>query len=121
MPEFTIPSMEKVEPDKLRENIPKFKPWISSTAWSHWQKFLETTLAKLATVPTDETSFSWPLLALENASDRRRMQEAARDDNNVEGAQVLEQMLDEERVAVEVQRPYTIFYYTCIYIYSCSV
>ena len=101
-----MPSMDKVEPDKLRDNIPKFKPWISSTAWCYWEEFLHATLPKLATIPDDENSFGWPLMALEAASCRRRMQEISIDDNNVEGAEVLEQMLDEERVAVEVQTLY---------------
>lgn len=93
--------MDKVEPDKLRDNIPRFKPWVSSTAWCYWEEFLYTTLPKLATIPDDESLFGWPLMALEAAS-CRRMQGVLTDENNSEGAQVLEQMLDEERVAVEV-------------------
>ena len=44
-------------------------------------------------------------MALKAASDRGRMQEAMAVDgnsNDVEGAQVLEQMLDDERTAIEV-------------------
>ena len=98
--------MDKIEPDKLHNNIPKFKPWLSTTAWNHWEEFLETTLPKLATIPSDESSLGWPLLVLEAASDHRRMQETAIDDNSnsLESTQVLEQMLDEERIAVELLR-----------------
>ena len=98
-----MPSMDKVEPERLCDSIPKFKPWISCAAWSHWENFLETTLTKLATIPNDETNIGWPLLTLEAVSDRRRVHEATVD-NNVGGAQMLEQILDEERVAVEVLR-----------------
>ena len=104
--------MDKVEPDKLRDNIPRFKPWISSTAWNHWEEFLDTMLPQLATILSDDASFGWPLLSLEAASARRRMQEVATDDITGEDAQVLEQMLDEERVAVEVQG-HTHYFYIC--------
>ena len=98
-----MPIMDKVEPDKLQDSIPRFKPWISSTAWCYWEEFLHTTLSKLAITPDDESLIGWPLMALEAAS-CRRMDGVSTDnqENNSEGAQVLEQMLDEERVAVEV-------------------
>lgn len=55
----------------------------------------------------------WPLLTIKAASNHREVEEN-REDLNVEGAQVLEEMLDEERIAVEV----TI--YACnLFAYSC--
>ena len=53
IPQFVVPSLVKVEPEKLQDSIPKFKPWISSTAWGHWENFLESHLPKLGDIPAD--------------------------------------------------------------------
>jgi len=94
--------MDKVEPERLQRSIPLFKPWISGSAWDHWKDFLESALPKLATVSSDMNF--WPLLTIKAASDHGRLERNAvnREDENVEGAQLLEEMLDEERIAVEV-------------------
>jgi len=92
--------MDKVEPERLRRSIPLFKPWISGTAWDHWEEFLESALPKLADI--DDVNV-WPLSVIKAASDHNRMEENVQEDENGEGARVLEEMLDEERVAVEVR------------------
>ena len=89
--------MEKVDPDKLRDSLPKFKPWMSRTSWHSWEEFLEITLDMLSSVPNNEGS--WPLLTIEVAASHRCQQEV---NVSTEGTQELEEMLDDERVAVEV-------------------
>jgi len=106
IPQFVVPSLVKVEPEKLQDSIPKFKSWISSTAWGHWEDFLENHLPKLGDIPADcNKGFCWPVPVLQ-ASSGRRMQvitcTATEENNHADDGQVLEEMLDEERVPVEV-------------------
>ena len=64
---------------------------------------MHTTLSKLAITPDDENLIGWPLMALE-AGSCRQIDWVSTDnqENNSEGAQVPEQMLDEEIVAVSI-------------------
>ena len=97
-----IPSLCKVEPDVLYESIPKFKPWISPTSWSHWEKFLTQDLTRLGRVP--DTNSGCPLLVLE-ANFQRLMEVGTtthEPNNNCDGGRDLEDMLDEERIPVAV-------------------
>ena len=69
--QFVVPSLVKVEPEKLQDRIPKFTPWISSTAQDHWEDFLKFNLANLSRSPGCDSSFCWPVLVLQAASDRK--------------------------------------------------
>ena len=101
LPEFTVPNMDKVEPDKLRDSISQFKPWISSTAWYYWEEFLHTTYPTLS-LPSPlmtKVSLVGHLLHLK----RRLADECMWCPQMIMRTTLkLEQMLDEERVAVEV-------------------
>ena len=91
-----------MEPEKLHDSIPKFKPWISGTAWGHWEEFLKFNLAKLSSIPDNNNSYCWPVSVLQASSDRRMQITITEETSHVEEAQVLENMLDGERVPVEV-------------------
>ena len=67
-PEFVTPSFLKVEPSRLLESIPKFKSWVSTAAWSHWEQFLDKDLDQFCGVPNSNSG--WPLLVLQKASQR---------------------------------------------------
>ena len=91
-----------MEPEKLQDSIPKFKPWISSIAWGHWEYFLEFDLVNLSRFPDDcYSSYCWPLLVLQAASDRRIQLQVTPVKESRQGDE-LEEMLDEERVPVEL-------------------
>ena len=106
--------MDKVEPERLQRSIPQFKPWISSTSWDHWEHFLNSELPTLAR-PTDLNI--WPLLTIKAASNHCEIEEI-REDLNVEGAQVIEEMLDKERIAVEVTICACNLAYSCMKLFS---
>ena len=91
-----------MEPEKLHDSIPKFKPWISNTAWGHWEDFLKFDLVNLGSIPDGDSSFCWPVLVLQAASDRRMQVTPVDENSHVNEGQELEEMLDEERVPVEV-------------------
>ena len=92
-----------MEPEKLQDSIPKLKPWISSIAWGHWEDFLEFDLANLSRFLDEcDSSYCWPLLVLQAASDRRIQLQVTPVEESRQGDE-LEEMLDEERVPVEVR------------------
>ena len=88
-----------MEPDVLNESIPKVKPWISPTSWSHWEKYLTQDLTRLGRIP--DTSSGCPLLVLEANSQRViEVGTATHEPNDIShGGRDLEDMLDEERIA----------------------
>ena len=92
----------KVEPERLQDSIPKFKPWVSSTAWGHWEDFLKFDLANLSRSPGCDGSFCWPVLVLQAASDRRIQVTSVEECSHIDEGEILEEMLDEERVPVQV-------------------
>ena len=91
-----------MELDVLYESIPKFKPWLSLTSWSHWEKFLIQDLTRLGRIP--DTSLRCPLLVLETNSQRvMEVGTATHEPNdNSNGGRDLENMLYEERTPVAV-------------------
>ena len=92
-----------MEPERLHDSIPRFKPWISGTAWGHWEEFLQSSLIKLSCVPDSESSYCWPVSVLQASSERRTQFTTVEEGSHGDDGQVLEEMLDEERVAVEVK------------------
>lgn len=97
-----MPSLTKMEPEKLKDSIPKFKTWVSSAAWSNWEEFLKFDLPNLGSIP-DTDNYCWPVFVLQAASDRRVQGTTAEENNNINNGEALEIMLDEERVPVEVR------------------
>lgn len=80
---------------------------MSPAAWSHWEQFLSRDLDQFRTVP--ESNSGWPLLVLQRAS--QRVPRSCDDDRctvsstNAEyEGRILEEMLDEERVPVQVRK-----------------
>ena len=71
---------------------------MSPTAWSNWEQFLDKGLDQFRSVP--DSNSGWPLLVLQCASQRtpRPCDTTNADDEG----RILEEMLDEERVPVQV-------------------
>ena len=58
-PAFSTPSMEKIDLDRLKQDLPKWKPWLSASSWPEWADFLESGLEDMRKVP--EPPDEWPL------------------------------------------------------------
>jgi len=55
-PAFLTPSMEKIDLDCLKQDLPKWKPWLSANSWPD---FLESGHEDMRNVP--EPADEWPL------------------------------------------------------------
>ena len=56
-----IPNGEKNDIDSLIAVIPKYKEWISDSAWANWQEFLHNAAVYFEQVPPE---LSWNLMEL---------------------------------------------------------
>lgn len=62
-PNPVSPCTDKMDPERLSADIPKYKPYISATSWSNWEEFL----AKLEDISIIQPQ-SWALPQLLSAS-----------------------------------------------------
>ena len=58
-PAISTPSLEKIDSERLQLDLPKWKPWLSATAWPEWAEFLESGLDDMGKIP--EPANEWPL------------------------------------------------------------
>ena len=49
-PQMVIPDTSKLDLPRLLSDIPKYKPWVSPSAWKDWEIFLQDT-NELTSVP----------------------------------------------------------------------
>lgn len=47
---MVVPDVSKLDVPRLLSDIPKYKPWVSPSAWKDWEIFLQDT-SKLTSVP----------------------------------------------------------------------
>ena len=40
VPNLVEPSLDKIDLEHLLRDQPKYKPWLSATAWEHWEEFM---------------------------------------------------------------------------------
>ena len=100
-PGCLTPSFLKVEPARLFESIPKFKSWVTPTAWSHWEQFLAEGLDRFSTVPDSNSGWALPVLQCASQRTLRPCDNELCATVNDEG-RILEELLDEGRVPVQV-------------------
>ena len=63
VPLLVSPCSDKMDPEHLTNDIPKYKQFISATSWQEWEKFLAN-LKDIESLPT----LSWSLPQLLSAS-----------------------------------------------------
>ena len=49
-PQMVVPDISKLDVPRLLSDIPKYKAWVSPSAWKDWEVFLED-INKLTSVP----------------------------------------------------------------------
>ena len=54
-PDLVHPDISKLDLTRLLADLPKYKPWLSPSAWCDWEKFMSSTdsLNSVADVPWD--------------------------------------------------------------------
>ena len=78
-PDLVKPCGDKLDPEHLIRDLPKYKPYISASSWQHWEEFL----SNLDNIEEVRPQLSWPLTQLYSASiiasTRRKNQEPPAD------------------------------------------
>ena len=73
-------SVEKLELDRLRQDLPKFKPWVSPQSWQHWQEFLDNGMDSFFSEDATDSS-EWLLPTLEASAASQPVETAPGDED----------------------------------------
>ena len=66
-PAFAIPSLDKIDPERLQSDIPKWLQWLTEQSQSEWREFLSTNLQEMTAVPTMESHWLMDRLQIQLA------------------------------------------------------
>ena len=64
-PPLVVPTADKLDLEHLFRDLPKYKRWVSASAWEEWEKFIETSACLLKS-----DAVKWELDSLVSAAVR---------------------------------------------------
>ena len=62
-PPLVMPSSVKADLGRVENEIPRYKPWISSTSWIVWEEFLNTKLMSFFNLQDHTSNWNLDVLA----------------------------------------------------------
>ena len=60
--------MDKIDPEHLQSDIPKWLQWLTEQSQSEWREFLSTGLEEMTTVPARENQWLMDRLQIQSTS-----------------------------------------------------